>query len=516
MEVLKRTPVHFSVIDAVVSNHGSYGSFKANPLQTDTIIATEDIILGDFVGALKMGLDPYVCPVNALVMRNSGLPKHYKIAGSLDPYRNWQNVPVLLSDSVRRRNAYLPGHQMARAWFQSVNKEIFPFKNYIDERINKTLTGLLGEIDRHPLGLIGVTGLNYFVAWCNHLMQAYQVLYDKEKIARKQTALGIDLDKYSAGDYSGIIDYMEPLAMIVARTPPDHNGLRWRYMDKSVIFEYKRVLPLDYDKFVSRVDISAAVRMMNDNVGGSLVVVKRNNNGQVELQAERDIYLPQPNWMAVFGGDFIDVCKLELVKIEKRRQQIFWRTVASLNNTARFDDGVVTFAALPELGTEITIVARQEFLLPLFWQVFNVDYFPQVKDALVSDSYTTFFSRTMANYEAAYEGRSVETGKKWDERAGEEDSENPRMPIEQLVDTAMKVVEIAQPFIRAFRESRNRSRSAANQPGTQQGNTTDDNSPLKTFFDIMNNSAQSFFADLYRSVYKDMNTIGRKPDKENP
>jgi hypothetical protein len=347
-------------------------------------------------------------------------------------------------------------------------------------------------------------------------MQAYQVLYDKEKIARRQTALGIDLDKYSAGDYSGIIDYMEPLAMIVARTPPDHNGLRWRYMDKSVIFEYKRVLPLDYDKFVSRVDISAAVRMMNDNVGGSLVVVKRNNNGQVELQAERDIYLPQPNWMAVFGGDFIDVCKLELVKIEKRRQQIFWRTVASLNNTARFDDGVVTFAALPELGTEITIVARQEFLLPLFWQVFNVDYFPQVKDALVSDSYTTFFSRTMANYEAAYEGRSVETGKKWDERAGEEDSENPRMPIEQLVDTAMKVVEIAQPFIRAFRESRNRSRSAANQPGTQQGNTTDDNSPLKTFFDIMNNSAQSFFADLYRSVYKDMNTIGRKPDKENP
>lgn len=509
-ELLERTPVHFSIIDAIVSNHGSNGSCKPNPLKTDTIIACDNIILCDFIAAMKMGLDPYTAPVNAGVMRSAGLPEKYKILGDLDLYPGWNNVPVLLSDSVRRRNEYLPAHQMARAWFQSVNKDIFPFKNYIDERINKTLTKLLDEIDSHPLGLIGATGMNYFIAWCHHAMEAYQVMYDKERIARRQTAIGIDLKKYTPEDYSEIIRYMEPLAQVAAMTPPDHNGLRWRYLDKSVIFEYKRILPVEFSKFVRHVDISAAVRMMNDNIGGACTVVKRNTSGKVLLQAERNIYLPQPNWMAIFGGDFIDVCKLEMVKYEKKRHRIYWRTVKSPNRSARYDDGIVTFAS-SKYGTEIIIVARQEFSLPLFWQVFNVDYLPRIKDALVSDSYTTFFSRTIANYEAAFEGRDPGAGKQWDKTAGEPDSERPHMPVEQLVDTVLKIIEMAQPLIRAFRENSNKA--SVNQPGTEESGPPGDYQSFKSIIDLLGETGQKFFADLYEAVRKDVDMTVRKSER---
>jgi uncharacterized protein (DUF362 family) len=510
-ELLGRTPVHFSIIDAIVSNHGSNGSCKPDPLKTDTIIACDNIILCDFVAAMKMGLDPYIAPVNAGVMRSAGLPEKYRILGDLDMYPGWNNVPVLLSDSVRRRNEYLPAHQMARSWFQSVNKEIFPFRNYIDERINKTLTKLLDDIDSHPMGLIGATGLNYFIAWCHHAMKAYQVMYDKERIPRRQTAIGIDLKKYTPEDYSEIIGYMGPLAQIAARTPPDHNGLRWRYLDRSVIFEYKRILPVEFRKFVSHVDISAAVRMMNDNIGGACTVVKRNRAGRTILQAERNIYLPQPNWMAVFGGDFIDACKLELVTYEKNRHQIFWRTVKSPNRSARYDDGIVTFAS-SRYGTEITIVARQEFSLPLFWQVFNVDYLPRVKDALVSDSYTTFFSRTIANYEAAFEGRDPGAGKKWDKTAGEPDSDRPHMPVEQLVDTVLKIFEMAQPLIRAFRENSNKT--SGNLEGTDGNGTSEEYKSLKSVIDMLSETGQKFFADLFEAVRKDVDMTLSKNERD--
>jgi hypothetical protein len=514
IELLERTPVHFSIIDAVISNHGSNGSSRSTPLQTGTILAGENIILCDFAGAMKMGLDPFVSAVNAGVMRAAGLPENYRIVGDLEIYPGWINVPVLLSASVQRRNGYLPAHQMSRAWFQAVNKDIFPFRNYVDERINKTLTKLVDEIDSHPLGLIGLTGLNYFIAWCHNAIRAYQVMYDKEKICRKQTSLGIDLKKYKPEDYSGIVDYMESLAGIAAKTPPDNNGLRWRYIDKSVIFEYKRILPVSFDTFVKHVDISAAVRMMNDNIGGALSVIRRNRNGKALLQAERNIYLPQPNWMAVFGGDFIDVCKLELVRYEKNRHRIFWRTVFSPNRSARFDDGIVTFARSGTSGTVITIVARQEFSLPLFWQVFNIDYVPDIKDALVSDSYTTFFARTIANYEAAFEGRDVRAGKQWDNNAGEADSEKPHMPVEQLVDTILKIIEMAQPLIRAFRENRNKYGAVA--PGNtenRQGQPGDYQS-MRSIFDLLGQAGQSFFSDLYEAVRKDVDMIGHQTERE--
>jgi hypothetical protein len=80
-------------------------------------------------------------------------------------------------------------------------------------------------------------------------------------------------------------------------------------------------------------------------------------------------------------------------------------------------------------------VARQKFSLPLFWQVVNMDMSPRIKDFLVVDAYSRYFTQTIANFEAQYQGRDCRIGKPWN--VGEDsDSASPlnvKAMIEMLV-----------------------------------------------------------------------------------
>jgi hypothetical protein len=141
----------------------------------------------------------------------------------------------------------------------------------------------------------------------------------------------------------------------------------------------------------------------------------------VTHQAERNIYLPQPNWMVLFGGKMIDVGKLEFVRYERDRHRIFWRTIKSSNGSAEFDDGIATFAR-EKRQTRVTIVARQKFSLPLFWQIVNIDLAPRIKNPLVVQAYTNYFNGTIANFIAQYRGREFRAGQRWDLRESDKDA----------------------------------------------------------------------------------------------
>jgi uncharacterized protein (DUF362 family) len=512
LELLSRTPVHFSLIDAVVSNHGSDGIRSTTPLATHTIIASENLLLTDWVAALKMGVDPYASPLHAKAFEVIGLPKPYAIKGDLSPYPGWKNVPMILSDSVRRRNSSVLIRQIIRPWFQSVNRELFPFRNPVDDRMNSFMGRFFSGTDRSPLTLASSVGLNYFLAGLHDLMACYEIMYDKDRVRRKQASLGLDLETYHPGDYEAIVDYIEPLARIVAHTPSDRNGLRWRYIDGSVLFEFSRHLPIRYDEFVTRVDISSAVRMMNDNIGGACVPVSRDKSGRIIYQAERDIYLPQPNWIAIFGGKMIDVGKLEFIRYEKDCHQIFWRTVASANHSATFDDGVVSFARDEAGTTKITIVARQQFALPLFWQVIPLDYFPQIKDVLVSEAYTTFFSRTLANLEAAFEGRDPGTGRGWDESYGELDSDSDKPPLEQIAEAFVKLVGFIEPLLTTCLDRKNTPH--ANGFGFNVSNGSQDKHGDNVSFGLFAGPLRTFLTDLVEAVKKDMGMTYRMSQED--
>jgi len=121
------------------------------------------------------------------------------------------------------------------------------------------------------------------------------------------------------------------------------------------------------------------------------VAIRRDGRRRVVQQAERNLYLQQPNWMVLFGGEVIDVEKLQSIRYGNDSQVIYWRTVRSANDSARFDDGSVSFIRTSAGETTVSVFARQQFALPLFFKVFDVNLAPGIRDPIVETAYTTFF-----------------------------------------------------------------------------------------------------------------------------
>jgi len=241
---------------------------------------------------------------------------------------------------------------------------------------------------------------------------AWASVFAKDQVVRRcDVPLGFDLADYTDGDYDAVADYMAPLEVEASQAPMTPSGLRWCYHGDAVLFEMSRTLNAPYDELVQRVDIASAIRMMNDYVGGHSEVVSRDDQRRVTRQAERNIYLPQPNWIAFSGGEVIDVCKLEVLRYSRDSQRIAWRTIASPNGSAVHDDGTVTYDRLDGDRTRVTVRGLQEFSLPPFWKALDPWLAPAVKDALVEDSYRRFFTTTLDNVEAAYEGRDFRIGR---------------------------------------------------------------------------------------------------------
>ena len=241
--------------------------------------------------------------------------------------------------------------------------------------------------------------------------EAWAVMFAKSHVVRREVSIGFNPGDYAEADYDAVADYMAPLEAQASQAPASRSGLRWQHAGDAVLFEMTRVLNAPYDELVQRVDIASAIRIMNDYIGGASVVVSRDRRGRVRRQAERNMYLPQPNWLAFSGGSFIDVCKLEVIHYAERSRRIAWRTVLSPNGSAVHDDGTVTFERVGDKHTRITVRGFQQFTLPPLWAAAEQWMAPAVKDGLVEESYRRFFTATLDNFEACYEGRDFLVGR---------------------------------------------------------------------------------------------------------
>ncbi|AEE52756.1 DUF362 domain-containing protein [Haliscomenobacter hydrossis] len=502
LDLYLHSKIHFTIVDAWQSNHGYLGNTQSNPLATHTFIASADLLLADWIAALKMGLDPYLSNVNATVFRQVGLPVKYTIKGDLSPYPGWKNVPIHLRESAQKRNQSPLAQRFAKVCIQAVNTELFPFKNIFDQQLNSIFSTRLQHLDQNPAAYWGLIVINNALANLESFRKGWQIMFDKDRLNRIDSRLNINLEQISFSTFEEIEDYILPLQTILQHTPTDRNGLRRRYIDGSVIFEYVRIIPVPYDDFIKKVDICQAVQMMYDNIGGTRVTVTRDEQGRVIHQAERDIYLPQPNWMVLFGGKHIDVDKIERIKYDPDQQHNYWRSMYSANQSADYDDGLVSFARDPG-GVRIVIVARQKFALPLFWQVFNLDYLADVKETLVSDAYNQFFSRTIANFEAAYEGRFPFIGKTLDQTFGEENVVGLPSEAEQLKDLFLMLVNLYKNWINQANALPGFSEIAADEHGfrhfvaAKTGNTSQD-------------AAARFVGELMTAIGKDIQLLNPK------
>lgn len=422
VELLQAAPPHFALIDAVVSCHGSGGSRAPLPIETRTLIASSSPLLADFTGALKMGVDPSVSRITGTVLRSFGLPKRYRLEGNLAVYNGWRPVHPIALDAVRKRDAWVSISRTVKPWVQQTDSASFPLKNPVNVRANEILAGRFADIDRDQGAFALYVAANYGIGLLYDLFNAYQVIEAKDSLRRRHVPLGIDPAAFPRADYEAPLLDLEQLRELLRDRPSDANGLRWIYVDGSVIFEFEHLFPVEFDEFVSRIDVAKTIQFMNDYLGGIVVPVATDGDGRVTHQAERNLYLPQPNYLALAKGDLIDVTKLEHVQYTDDRRRMCWKTIKSENGSADHDDGVVTFSRTRK-GTLVNIFGRQLFTLPPFWQAINLDLVPTLKTQLVTHAYTTFFQRTFSNFEALLEGRDIRVGKAWhvpEEAAGTE------------------------------------------------------------------------------------------------
>jgi uncharacterized protein (DUF362 family) len=410
LEVLRRAPPHFNIIDAFTSCHGGAGHRAPQPMETHAFIASTDALLADWVGAAKMGVDPYASPINAASLRNIGLPTRYEIDGDLTPYPLWRNVHPLIAHSARLRNRSGTLGRIATAWFQSVDRERFPIRDFYNDRINSLVSPLMMRLDENLKSFWAVVFINYAIARIDSVILAQYTMFSKDKLGRRTAQLTLETADYDPADYEAIPGYLKPYEQLLESVPGNRMGLRWRHVDGSILFTCSHVFPIPYESFIDAVDIARAIQYMNDYIGGATVVIRRNGRQRVVHQAERNLYLQQPNWMVLFGGEVIDVEKLETISYRKDRQTICWRTVRSPNESARYDDGSVSFIRTGAGQTTVKIFARQQFTLPLFFHIFDVNMLPGIRDPIIESGYMTFFAGTIANLQAAYNGRDYRVG----------------------------------------------------------------------------------------------------------
>lgn len=411
LHLLRRCPPHFALIDAGVSSHGQAGARLANPIQTDTIIASPDALLADWIGALKMRCDPHLSPLNAQALHAIGLPHAWTQQGSSTPWSCWTNPSPIIIDAVRNRARWPELDRLASAVLQPVDREAFPYRDLIVEQLATAVRDQLQRVTDPRARELVESLLASALGLLATSRESFVGNITKGEVLQSLAPITLDLDHLDLHDVDHTVEIVEAQIRLLDGITPDARGFRFRTVGGHIHFGASRILPIPFDEFVSRVDVSAAIRLMNDYVGGSWRVLARDAAGRPIRQAERNVYLPQPNWTGVFGADVIDVEKLEVASYTADVHRLHWRTIASANDSAESDDGLITFRRAGSGDVEVHIVARQRFRLPGTLAAARIERWPGVHGELVADAYSRFFDGTVSNLRAVHDGRNYRIGR---------------------------------------------------------------------------------------------------------
>ena len=439
-DLVQHSPPDLAVLDATTISHGPVGTSVRRELRTSTLVVARSPLLTDIVAGSLLGLDPGVSATVSVCLAAVGGPARHRVVGDLS------RLPGVVTPPTKRA---LPGR--AGAGSTSLAR-VLTAAMAVDARVDAAsgpaggsgvrdaqaadsvspTVVVAGPHDDADTVLAAVRAL--LAPWVTSAadspgvaaalaaaqggliaaadaVDAWRTTFAKDSLTRVEAPLGIDLSAYRAADYEAVEDLLRPLVDQVDALPVTGDALRWQHLDGSVLFEVTRTVNAPYEKWVERVDVSQAIRLMADYLGGRAVVVARDRLGRPVRQAERNLYLPQPNYVAFAGGQLIDVCKLEVIRYHRDSREIWWQTVHSPNGSADYDDGTVEFADVGAGRTRIRIRGRQRFTLPLFWAVLDIDRAPGLRDVLTTDAYNRFFTATLDNLEACYEGRPFQIGR---------------------------------------------------------------------------------------------------------
>lgn len=421
LELHRKYPAHFNIIDAYVSSHGSSGAQVATPLKTETIIAGTNAILVDWVGALKMGLDPHLSPLNEKALKLIGLPDQYQVVGSLAPYEGWRNVHPLIADSFLRLDEAEGVRRILWPGSFDNDSQLFPWQTknprwlekVIKARwVNKWMAPLWKRADRNFVLRWLFILFNYLLVLRSFAIRVWKVLFFKKGLMRKVLPINLPEDQFQDADYEKLPEDMRPLEELVAALPRNSSSSH-SFVDDAIVYWHEREVDYAFDDFVSKVDICRAVTTMKDCLGGRTLKKKFDKDNRCIHQLERTVFLPQPNWFVLVNGKDIDVTKIEKIDYGVGFQKLFWKTVKSDNDTGVYDEGTVTFRQ-HNCRTRISVMARQKFLYPWALRWARLDLWPAVRRFILLSIYRGFFTKTIDNYCALAEKNYKHIGRDWE------------------------------------------------------------------------------------------------------
>ncbi len=449
--ILESVPPHLVVIDMVGIPHGSSGKMAPRAAETRAVVVSTDTLSADAAAAAKMGADPALSSLwkGLSDRRGAGLAFDL-VAGDLAPLGGVRLPDPMLVEATRARCRSAVFGRLLEPWLQRIDVELFPFRHALDSRANSIIQKRVEQPDLDPLGRTALLFMNQFCATAALAIDSWRVNYEKAEVMRLRAGVSKATLECRPVEYDQMEEELEALKNWLSRTEHESvlDDLHWRKVDSAVLFSVTHEYPIPWEKFVERVDISRAIQLMNDYVGGSIVVIERDVTGRPRRQVERNIYLPQPNYLAWWAGDLIDVSKIESVRYETHSQRMYWKTMLSENKSATYDDGIVEFRRTDDGSTQVLIFGRQLFTRPPLIAALHLENFPDVEAFLIENAYRSFFSRTFANFEALVEGRDASIGRPALDlaRAGSKQTR----PIEALAEFGTRLADLAGPLFREF------------------------------------------------------------------
>jgi uncharacterized protein (DUF362 family) len=447
--LLRRTPVSFSILDACDSAHGSGGRQAPMRANTHAIICGQDLLAVDCAAAGKIGADYAQSPLLKGMIEVFGLPNLSDTRGPRRKFADFKlpSPQLLVSSQARNRSPFFA--RLLAPWLQQIETDLFPFKHPLDAKIHPHIAMRFAHLDEDPVALGYLISLNYLCAALASAVTGWRTLSDKDKLLQRSAPISPETLSCEDTDYRRMERELDQLNSWLLSEFDATDALCWRYLNHAVVFSISHEYPIPMSRFISKIDITRTIQFMNDYLGGTVIPVALDDKGRAVRQVERNLYLPQPNYLVLAGGKEIDVSKIESVHYGRGRQRMYWKTVKSENDSAVFDDGIVTFQSKGS-STRVTIFGRQLFVLPPFWEQLNLELYPELKSRLVTHAYQTFFARTFSNFEAMLEDREIRMGRPL--REPKHPADSPERPIELIANLGRDWLDRAAPLLEKWTE----------------------------------------------------------------
>ena len=403
-DVVLHAPAHLAVADALQASGGTDGRGVPQPLPTATLIVARDAALVDQTVARLMGEDRSVARPFAELLRLRGEPPG-ALDGDLSPWPDFPRADAGLREA-RRAIDVLP---QAVGWSM-------PSPSSCSKGSPACISISIGALRvPYPRGRCAADPRS---GRASGSPGPRGTLYRGSPWSRSSTrptcatrvTSWLRPEQAPGEEYDRLPEFLAPFERVAAWAPEVADGLRWTRHDGAVVFRTEREIGAGFADFVARVDVAEGISLMANYIGGRRVTVTADQSARPVRQAERNVYLPQPNASAAFGGKPIDVCKVELVERTDTAHRLHWKTVLSPNASARYDDGTLSFEDTGRGSVRLVVSGRQEFTLPPSLDPRTLSRVPDLLDALTTESYRRFFTSTFDNLEACFEGRPFRVG----------------------------------------------------------------------------------------------------------